>query len=94
MRAVRLRRCERRAQGLVFKSRGQQIFLDDTTQAGFQTHAFGGIMETSDQMGNFNLLTGNVMTEATMAPITISDSTLDDIREIHANCVKVQGPLR
>jgi hypothetical protein len=77
----------------VFKSRGQHIFLDDTTQAGFQTHAFGGIMETPDGVGNFNLLTGTVMTEAEMTGISVSDSTRDDIRSIHTQCLAVQGPL-
>jgi hypothetical protein len=80
-------------QAFVFKNHGAHIFLDDTTQVGFQTHAFGGIVETPDNMGNFNFLTGNVMTEATMGPITISDSTRDDIRAIHEQCITVQGPL-
>jgi hypothetical protein len=78
---------------IVFKNKGERIFLDDATQVGFQTHAFGGIQETSDGMGNFNFLVGTVMTEAPMVGVAISDSTREDVRIIHDQCTKIIGPL-
>jgi len=78
---------------IVFKNRGERILLDDATQVGFQTHAFGGIQETSDGMGNFNFLVGTVMTESPMVGVAITDSTRDDVRTIHQQCVTILGPL-
>jgi hypothetical protein len=55
-------------------------------------HAFGGIEEPQN-VANFDALMGSVMTEAPMQGIAITDSTLDDIRKIHEDCVTVQGQL-
>jgi hypothetical protein len=74
---------------IVFKSRGQQIFLDDAAQVGFQTHAFGGIMEGSQSP----LFTGTVMTEAPLQGIALTESTRNEIRAIHQQCITVNGPL-
>lgn len=74
---------------IVFKNEGQQIFLDDTMQVGFQTHAFGSINESAD----FTLLTGAVMTEAPLQGVAINAATLGDVREIHRQCVALLGPL-
>jgi hypothetical protein len=73
---------------IVFKNNGQQVVLDDATQVGFQTHAFAGVMEPTG-----GLLTSDVMTEATMAPVTINASTRRAIQSLHQQCVTVQGPL-
>lgn len=78
---------------IVFKNKGQKILLDDTTQVGFQLHAFGGIVETPDGQGNFNFLQGNIMSESPMLGVAISDSTRDDVRMIHEDCTKILGPL-
>jgi hypothetical protein len=74
---------------IVFKNKGQNIFLDDAAQVGFQTHALGGIKE--EDVSPF--LTGNVMTEAPLQGIAITDSTRKEILSIHQQCVTVNGPL-
>jgi hypothetical protein len=82
---------------IVFKHKGQQIFFDDATQVGFQTHVFGNIVETPPTPDGgvpaFNFITGHVMTEAAMGGVAITNATLDEARALHANCVKVQGSL-
>lgn len=77
---------------IVFVNSNDDVVLGDATQVGFQTHAFGGIQEFGPSP-NFNFLTGNVMTESGMKGIALSDSTRDEIRLLHQNCVSVQGPL-
>jgi hypothetical protein len=74
---------------IVFKNKGQHIFLDDAAQVGFQIHAFGHIVETDPSAE----LLGSVMTEAALQGIALTPSTRKEIREIHENCVKVNGPL-
>jgi hypothetical protein len=74
---------------IVFKHNGQRILLDDGAQVGFQTHAFGSIVEGSQSA----FLTGNMMTEAPLQGIALTDSTQKEIRAIHAQCVTVNGPL-
>jgi hypothetical protein len=74
---------------IVFKTKGQRIILDDAAQIGFQTHAFGHIVESEDAAA----LTGNVMTEAPLQGIALTDSTRDEIRKIHEQCITVNGPL-
>jgi hypothetical protein len=71
---------------IVFKNKGNDIFLDDATQVGFQTTAFAGIVES-------NLFQGSVMTESGLKGIAVTDATKGDIRRIHEQCVTVQGPL-
>lgn len=73
---------------IVFLNQGHQIFLGDASQVGFQTHAFGNLVETDTS------LQGAVMTEAMMAPVPIDDATREEIRTIHAQCVTVNGPLQ
>ncbi len=72
---------------IVFFNKGQEIFLGQASQVGFQTHAFGNLVETDTS------LQGSVMTEATMAPVPLDDATRDEIRHIHNQCVTVNGPL-
>jgi hypothetical protein len=74
---------------IVFKNNGQHIFLDDATQVGFQTHAFGGIVE--GDAGAF--LSGTAMTEAPLQGIGLTDATENEIRAIHQQCITVNGPL-
>jgi hypothetical protein len=74
---------------IVFKHKGQHIFIDDAAQVGFQTHVFGNVLE-SDQSP---LLIGNVMTEAPLQGIALTESTEREIRSIHEQCVKVNGLL-
>jgi hypothetical protein len=74
---------------IVFKNKGQHIFVDDAFQVGFQLHAFGGISE-GDQ---FAFLIGKVMTEAPLQGIALTESTREEIRSIHEQCVTVNGPL-
>jgi hypothetical protein len=73
---------------IVFLNKGEEIFLGDASQVGFQTHAFGGIDETDPA-----LLLGNVMTEAGLQRVPINDSTREEIRKIHEQCNTVNGPL-
>ncbi len=72
---------------IVFMNQGQQIFLDQASQVGFYTHAFGDIVETD------TTFQGKVMTETDMVPVPISDVTRAEIRKIHEQCVTVNGPL-
>ncbi len=72
---------------IVFRTRGQDISLDEASQVGFQTHAFGNLVETDTS------LQGAVMTEATMAPVLINQATREEIRKIHEQCVSVNGPV-
>ncbi len=74
---------------IVFKNKGQKIFLDDGMQVGFQTHAFGGIVEGNQAA----FLIGNVMTQAPLQGVALNDSTRDEIRAVHDKCVTVNGPL-
>jgi hypothetical protein len=75
---------------IVFKSDSRgRLFLDDGAQVGFQTHAFGAVNEGP----NVPLMTGNVMTEAPLQGIALTESTLKEIRTIHEQCVTVNGPL-
>jgi hypothetical protein len=74
---------------IVFKNKGQHIFLDEAAQVGFQTHAFGQIMEGDASA----FLTGTVMTAAPLQGIALTDSTLNEIRAIHQQCVTVNGEL-
>jgi hypothetical protein len=75
---------------IVFKSKGDHIFLDDAAQVGFQTHAFGNIME-GDQQAK---LIGNAMTEAPLQGIALTDATRKEIRRIHEQCNTVNGSLK
>jgi hypothetical protein len=74
---------------IVFKNKGQHIFLDDAAQVGFQTQAFGQIMEGDASA----FLTGTVMVAAPLQGIALTDSTLNEIRAIHEQCVTVNGEL-
>jgi hypothetical protein len=74
---------------IVFKNRGQHIFLDDAAQVGFQLHAFRDINESDESA----FLTGKVMTEAPLQGVALTDAARDDIRRIHEECVTVNGPL-
>lgn len=65
-----------------------RISVDDTAQVGFQTHAFGGVVDLRDRT-----LTGSVMTEAPLQGIALSDSTLNEVRAVHARCVEFLGPI-
>lgn len=69
---------------IVFKEKNGKLFLDDATQVGFQTHAFGDVQEPEDYSSDF--IVGNVMTEAGLEGVEINDATLDDIRFIHQKC--------
>jgi hypothetical protein len=73
---------------IVFFHKGQDIFLGEASQVGFQTHAFGNLVEGDTS------LTGAVMTEATMAPVVINDAAREEIKKIHDQCVMVNGPLQ
>jgi hypothetical protein len=75
---------------IVFKNKGQHIFLDDATQVGFQTHAFGNINEHTPDV----FLTGSVMTEAPMQGVAIDEETTEEVRTIHEQCVQFLGPLQ
>ncbi len=74
---------------IVFLSRGQQIFLDEASQVGFQTHVFGDVVESDN-----SFLQGKVMTEAGMQPVPVNEETREEIRKIHEQCVTVNGPLQ
>ena len=78
---------------IVFKNRVQKIFLDDALQVGFQTRAFGNLMEPSSGPPVVPFLTGAIMTESDMEGISLNDATMDEIRDIHQQCVTVNGPL-
>jgi hypothetical protein len=72
---------------IVFLHEGQRISLDGASQVGFQTHAFGDIVESDTSFQ------GKVMTEAGMQSVPIDDQTREEIRKIHEACVTVNGPL-
>ncbi len=72
---------------IVFQHQGDRISVDGASQVGFQTHAFGELVETD------TTLQGKVMTEATMAPVPLTAQARDEIRKIHEQCVTVNGPL-
>ncbi|BDG01153.1 hypothetical protein AMOR_01490 [Anaeromyxobacter oryzae] len=72
---------------IVFLNDGERIILDGASQVGFQTHAFGDLVETDTS------LQGKVMTEAAMQSVPLSDKTREEIRKIHEQCVTVNGPL-
>jgi hypothetical protein len=74
---------------IVFKNKGQAIFLDDAMQVGFQLHAFGNLIQ-GDQAA---FLLGNVISESSMQGIGLNDSTREEIRKIHEQCITVNGPL-
>lgn len=74
---------------IVFEHHDQRIFLDDATQVGFQTHAFGNIQEADPDV----ILTGTVMTEAPMQGIAIDEETMEEVRAVHQHCVDFLGPL-
>lgn len=75
---------------IVFKLRNHKLHLDDAMQVGFQTHAFGDIREPAEDSSEF--LLGSVMTESGMKGIAINDSTLEEIRNIHQQCVAFLPP--
>lgn len=72
---------------IVFLTRGDHIFLDEASQVGFQTHAFGDLVETDTS------LQGKVMTEAGMQSVPLNEKTREEIRAIHEQCVTVNGPV-
>jgi hypothetical protein len=78
---------------IAFRNEHGYVVLRDAALVGFQTHAFGNIMEGGTSP-NFDFLTGAVMTEAGMKGITLTDATEADIEDIHEQCVRVQGRLR
>jgi hypothetical protein len=77
---------------IVFLSDGENLKLDDASQVGFQTHAFGDLMGDPATAAGTNL-TGKVMTEAGMQAVPIDEATRKEIEQIHAQCVTVNGPL-
>jgi hypothetical protein len=82
---------------ITFKHQGQRIFFDDTTEVGFQTHVFGGIVETPPTPPGgtpaFNFIQGNVMTEAAMAGVAVTDAARAEAETIHDGCIALQGSL-
>ncbi|MFT3774949.1 MAG: hypothetical protein QM820_57105 [Minicystis sp.] len=77
---------------IFFRNVGQNIFLDGAEQVGFQTHGFGGVTEFGESP-EFDFIEAPVMTESPLMPVTINATTLEEIRELHALCNSVQGPL-
>ena len=69
------------------------IVLDDASQAGFQTHAFGVDPETDPSVAAGTNLQGRVMTEAGLQAISINEATKKEIDAIHAACVTVNGSV-
>ena len=61
--------------------------LGNASQVGFTTHVFGDVTE-----GANSFLTGKVMTESGMQPVSINADTLAEIQHIHDLCVTVNGP--
>jgi hypothetical protein len=78
---------------IVFLSGGGDIVLDDALQVGFQTHVFGVDPESDPSVAAGTNLQGRVMTEAGMQAISINDATRREIKDIHQQCVSVNGPL-
>ena len=82
---------------IAFTTKGQKIILGDAMQVGFQTHAFFDVEETplpDPNNGIFpNFLTGKRMTEAGLQGVGLNDATIDEIQNIHQQCVTVNGPL-
>jgi hypothetical protein len=78
---------------IVFLSDGNDIVLDDASQVGFQTHAFGVLLDTDPPTSAGGNLQGQVMTEAGMQAVSINEATRKEIRKIHEQCVTVNGPL-
>jgi hypothetical protein len=74
---------------IVFKNKGQRIFLDDAMQIGFQLHAFGNLIQGDPSA----VLLGSVISESPLQGIALNDSTREEIRAIHDKCVTVNGPL-
>jgi len=69
------------------------IVLDDASQVGFQTHAFGVDPETDPSVAAGTNLQGRVMTEAGLQAISINEATKKEIDAIHAACVTVNGSV-
>jgi hypothetical protein len=77
---------------IAFKRKGKKLDLDDATQVGFQIRAFADVQEIGTDP-EFEAVKGSVMTESGLKGVAIKQSTLEEIREIHKQCIKVVGPL-